>query len=78
MKCDVIVASQAWAQLNAVPGRTAQQCRERWHNRLAPSIKHLKNAPWTADEDAKLKKAVELLGAGHWSAVQRHAELSGF
>ena len=54
-------------------GRTAPQCRERWVNSLDPNKRAVIEAPWTAEEDTALVKAVELLGTKTWSAVQRHA-----
>ena len=54
-------------------GRTAPQCRERWVNSLDPNKRAVIEAPWTAEEDAALVKAVELLRTKTWSAVQRHA-----
>eukprot|EP00964_Phaeocystis_antarctica_P143549 scaffold109116_cov66-Phaeocystis_antarctica.AAC.2 len=54
-------------------GRTAPQCRERWVNSLDPNKRAVVEAPWTAEEDTALVKAVELLGTKTWSAVQRHA-----
>ena len=58
-------------------GRTAPQCRERWVNSLDPSKKPSTEASWSAEEDAALVEAVELLGSRRWSAVQRHAQLQG-
>ena len=43
-------------------GRTAPQCRERWVNSLYPNKRAVIEAPWTAEEDAALVEAVELLG----------------
>ena len=43
-------------------GRTAPQCRERWVNSLDPNKRAVIEAPWTAEEDAALVEAVELLG----------------
>jgi hypothetical protein len=58
----------------AMPNRTPMQCRERWCNRLDPSLR--RGAEWVADEDARLLGGVELLGK-RWAAVQRYARLEG-
>jgi len=55
--------------------RTQVQCRERWVNRLDPSLLPTGTA-WSADEDVRLQGAVALLGP-RWAAVQRHANLDG-
>ena len=54
-------------------GRTGPQCRERWVNSLDPNGRGVIEAPWSAEEDAALVEAVELLGTKMWSAVQRDA-----
>eukprot|EP00300_Choanocystis_sp_HF-7_P014308 c18643_g1_i1.p1 GENE.c18643_g1_i1~~c18643_g1_i1.p1 ORF type:complete len:659 (+),score=113.20 c18643_g1_i1:117-2093(+) len=51
-----------------VPGRTDVQCRERWCNVLDPD---LCIAPWTAEEDERLLKAVDMLGEGKWSQISQ-------
>lgn len=40
-------------------GRSARQCRERWANYLAPTIR---NEPWTDDEDRLLVEKINELG----------------
>jgi hypothetical protein len=44
-----------------VPGRTRLQCHNRWHTSLVYSIDQVtgRKGQWTADEDSKLKDAVE-------------------
>ena len=49
-------------------GRTASQCNQRWCRALDPTINH---AQWTQEEDAKLLKAVELLGKTNWCKVAK-------
>ncbi|EGZ17993.1 hypothetical protein PHYSODRAFT_379810, partial [Phytophthora sojae] len=48
-----------------LPGRTAKQCRERWHNQLDPAIKR---EAWSADEDALLVTLQRKLGNA-WSRM---------
>ena len=45
-------ARDDWAAIaDAIPGRVAKQCRERWVNHLDP---RLRKGAWSADEDALL------------------------
>lgn len=45
-----------WARIAAeIPGRTGAQCRERYCNKLDPTIYH---GTWTAEMDAQLRAAV--------------------
>ncbi|GAM19922.1 hypothetical protein SAMD00019534_030970 [Acytostelium subglobosum LB1] len=53
---------------NHVPGRTDMQCRERWCNVMDPVVTR---APWTDEEDAKLKTIVDRLGMGKWAQVAK-------
>ena len=50
----------------AVPGRTAKQCRERWHNQLDPAVS---KAPFTVDE-------VRTILVEHHKRGNRWAEIS--
>jgi hypothetical protein len=55
-----------------VPGRTNEQCHQRWKFTLDPSID--RSAPgrtgkWTEDEDLKLKYSVEMHGGKDWAAI---------
>eukprot|EP00826_Nyctotherus_ovalis_P001253 TRINITY_DN1017_c0_g1_i14.p1 TRINITY_DN1017_c0_g1~~TRINITY_DN1017_c0_g1_i14.p1 ORF type:complete len:313 (+),score=36.74 TRINITY_DN1017_c0_g1_i14:103-1041(+) len=53
------------------PKKTAKQCRERWHNRLDPSIKV---SPWSSDEIATFFRLFRKYGA-RWAKLA--AELPG-
>jgi myb proto-oncogene protein len=54
-----------------VPGRTQKQCNKRWCEVLDPSIDKTngRTGKWRADEDSKLKAAVETHGGKDWAAV---------
>jgi hypothetical protein len=55
-----------WAAIAAmVPGRTNNQCKNRWHCVLNPNIDRAngRTGKWVADEDSKLKGAVERHGS---------------
>ncbi|KAI9895276.1 hypothetical protein PsorP6_018950 [Peronosclerospora sorghi] len=55
-----------WRQVsNNIPGRTAKQCRERWRNRLDPSIK---KTPFTPQEDEAIQQAYEKYG-NRWTQI---------
>jgi myb proto-oncogene protein len=61
-----------WAAIAAlIPVRTEVQCRKRWHNALNPSIALTtgRGGKWTADEDIKLKNAVQTHGGKNWAAI---------
>jgi Myb-like DNA-binding protein len=51
---------------SVIPGRTNEQCRDRWTERLNPKVARGK---WTAEEDARLLSAVEEFGVGKWKEV---------
>jgi hypothetical protein len=54
-----------WTDISAlIPGRTKLQCGSRWHDTLNPSIALTarRTGTWTADEDNKLKDAVQTHG----------------
>jgi myb proto-oncogene protein len=60
-----------WAAIAAlIPGRSEVQCRKRWHKALNPSIALTagRGGKWTADEDIKLKDAVQTHGGKNWAA----------
>jgi hypothetical protein len=64
--------SKDWDALAAlVPGRTKTQCYNRWRDALDPSITLTagSTAKWAADEDHKLKGAVETHGGKDWEAI---------
>lgn len=48
-------------------GRNGKQCRERWYNRLDPSIK---NEPWSVEEDALIIETHKLIG-NRWSEISK-------
>jgi uncharacterized protein (DUF2237 family) len=54
-----------------VPGRTRNQCRDRWQNALNPSIDRAnrRTGKWTEDEDSKLKNAVQTHGDKDWVVI---------
>jgi myb proto-oncogene protein len=54
-----------------VPGRARDQCRGRWHDVLDPSIAVTvgRRGTWTADEDSKLKTAMQIHGGKDWKAI---------
>ena len=55
-----------WAFVSlSFEGRSAKQCRDRWHNQLDPSIS---KEPWTESEDALLLEAHQALG-NKWSLI---------
>jgi ubiquitin len=61
-----------WAAIAAlVPGRTKNQCYQRWHNGLDPSIALTagRKGKWTAVEDSKLKDAVHMHGGEDWAGI---------
>jgi hypothetical protein len=61
-----------WEAIAAlVPGRTKQQCSQRWHNTLDPSIALTAGSmgTWTEDEDHKLKYSVKMHGGKDWEAI---------
>ena len=47
-------------------GRSNEQCRDRWNERLDPKINR---GAWTEEEDKSLTDAVKELGEGKWKAV---------
>jgi hypothetical protein len=55
-----------------VPGRTREQCCDRWQKTLDPSIDRAppgRSGKWTAVEDSKLKDAVQMHGGKDWAAI---------
>jgi hypothetical protein len=58
--------SHAWVDVAAlVPGRNNEQCRDRWQDKLNPT---LVKGKWTEEEDQALVSAVERLGTA-WKEV---------
>ena len=61
-----------WAMAEKfVPGKTDQQCRERWANVLKVGINR---KPWTELEDAALQIAVLALGESAWAEVAKRID----
>lgn len=59
-----------WQQVaNALEGRSGQACLHRWLKALHPSIVR---GRWGAEEDARLREAVQLYGLHNWVKVQSH------
>jgi len=59
---------RGWAGLaKTLPGRKGKQCRERYHNHLAPDIK---KEPWSAAEEAILLDAHTQYG-NHWARIAK-------
>ncbi|EEH59189.1 uncharacterized protein MICPUCDRAFT_9060, partial [Micromonas pusilla CCMP1545] len=55
-----------WAAVaDEFPGRTGQQCAQRWRHKVNPSIRKDK---WTEDEDVLLHALVEKLGT-RWAHI---------
>jgi hypothetical protein len=54
-----------------IPGRTKQQCHNRWQDALDPSIdwENGRTGTWTEDEDSKLKHAVQTNDGKNWGAI---------
>ncbi|KAH0794239.1 Myb-like DNA-binding domain containing protein [Histomonas meleagridis] len=48
-----------------VPSRTPKQCRERWHNRLSPELKHGPFEPW--EDQIIITKQKEI--GNRWSLI---------
>jgi hypothetical protein len=61
-----------WVAISAlIPGRTRNQCGNRWRDVLDPSIDRAtgRNVKWTEDEGSKLKDAVQTYGGKDWGAI---------
>jgi hypothetical protein len=61
-----------WVAVAAlVPGRTEVQCRNRWHNDLVSNIDPTtaRAGKWTADEDGKLKDAIQTHVGKNWAGI---------
>jgi myb proto-oncogene protein len=61
-----------WVAISAmVPGRKRTQCLSRWRDVLYSSIgrANVRTGKWTADEDSKLKDAVQTHGGKEWAAI---------
>jgi hypothetical protein len=59
---------RSWKEVSVnLPGRLPRQCRDRWHNYLAPWIKR---GEWTHEEDDTIKKKVKEIGT-KWTKIQK-------
>eukprot|EP00808_Paulinella_micropora_P018750 g21833.t1 len=54
-----------------MPGRSDQQCLNRWCKSLDPT---LRSGRWTEQEDIRLQLAVKAYGTRAWSKIQRHLQ----
>jgi hypothetical protein len=62
----VTVYGNNWSEISTMmPGRTNDQCRDRWSDCLNPSVVKGK---WSSEEDERLLQAVEEL-SGKWKDV---------
>jgi myb proto-oncogene protein len=54
-----------------VPSRTRSQCKDKWYQVLNPRIVRAtgRKGRWTADEDKKLKDAVQTHGGKNWGTI---------
>ncbi|XP_037522336.1 uncharacterized protein LOC119399602 isoform X4 [Rhipicephalus sanguineus] len=58
-----------WSKVaSMLPGRTGNQCRERYKNTLT---QRCASGPYTPDEDYTLLELVQKHGVGHWTKVAR-------
>lgn len=58
-----------WTEIaKKVPGKTGRQCRERYHNYLAPTISL---EPWTEEEDDLLRRMFQIYGP-NWAKISEH------
>jgi hypothetical protein len=59
-------AFQSWDRVAVqLPDRTARQCRDRWMNYLAPTVRR---EPWSIEEDQMLIEKINEMGT-HWSGI---------
>lgn len=62
----VLNGCHSWGEVSqAIPGRSAKQCRERWRNHLDPSIS---KDPFSPEEDAMVQSAYAELG-NRWTQI---------
>lgn len=61
-----------WSEIaKRIPGRTGQQCAQRWRHKVNPNIRREK---WTEDEDNHLMDLVKTFGIGKWAEIARHMQ----
>ncbi|EFN51598.1 hypothetical protein CHLNCDRAFT_14655, partial [Chlorella variabilis] len=57
-----------WSEVaRHIPGKTGQQCAQRWRHRVNPNISREK---WSAEEDARLALLVDKHG-NSWAEISR-------
>mmetsp|Transcript_21829 Transcript_21829/g.76596 ORF Transcript_21829/g.76596 Transcript_21829/m.76596 type:complete len:443 (-) Transcript_21829:365-1693(-) len=60
--------AKSWRTIaQAMTGRVAKQCRERWHHHLCPGIK---KGPWEAEEDVRIIMAQRTMG-NRWAEMAK-------
>ncbi|CAM9204038.1 unnamed protein product [Chrysoparadoxa australica] len=60
--------AKRWSKIAVhLPGRIDKQCRERWHNHLAPGVR---KEPWSEDEDRAILEALQNIG-NRWSEIAK-------
>lgn len=65
----VEVYGTTWSEIaEFFPNRNSEQCRERWQEKLSPSVPKGK---WAEAEDQALLAAVEQVGEGKWKEISR-------
>jgi len=67
LRLAVSAYGNSWVDVaSMMEGRSNEQCRDRWNERLDPKINR---EAWTEEEDRLLTDAVKELGEGKWKAV---------
>ncbi|KIM67872.1 hypothetical protein SCLCIDRAFT_20855 [Scleroderma citrinum Foug A] len=67
LRIAVAAHGQSWVDVAAaMPGRTNDQCRDRWNDQLNPTIN---KAYWSQDEDKALLDAVEANANATWKEI---------
>lgn len=66
-KCWTAISQQLTRRFG-YKGRSAKQCRERWHNHLDPFVS---KEPWSLEEQLVLVQAHHVYG-NHWADIARH------
>ncbi|KAI0072080.1 hypothetical protein K474DRAFT_1729844 [Panus rudis PR-1116 ss-1] len=65
----VEVYGNSWMDVaQFIPGRNSEQCRDRWQDRLAPTIS---KGRWGEEEDRALLAAVAKVGESKWKEISR-------
>lgn len=70
--CEQSKVGNKWSEVaKHIPGRTGQQCAQRWRHKVNPAIRRDK---WSAEEDAQLIDLVKTFGIGRWAEIARHCD----